>query len=99
MLYEIHKKVISGQCYGALLRIQVRYTAIFIGTNLLPKGWQGLQMGVFAPAHNPNKGYKCVKFYISLLPALPGPVVNWPNWYKVFHKQMQSKRYLISGYV
>lgn len=91
---KVRKNVISGQCYGALVCIQVRYTAIFMGQDWIPKGWQGLKFGVFAPAHNPKIGYRCVAFYGSLLPAMPDSFYLWPKWYKWIYRQMKFKRIL-----
>lgn len=94
---EIHKNVISGSCGSSLMRIQIRYTAFFIGQGLLPKNWHGLQFGVFAPAHSPKIGYRCIAFYCKLLPGLPGAVSRWPTWYRVLQKQMSSRRLLTFG--
>jgi hypothetical protein len=89
---KIHKNVISGQCKGSLMRIQIGYTAIFIGTNWLPIGWSGLQFGIFAPDHNSKIGYRRIAFYGSFLPGLPGSVGQWPKWYKWLNRQMSFRR-------
>ena len=65
----------------------------------MPKGWQGIQFGVFAPAHNPNIGYRCIKFYANLIPAMPGAVIRWPKWYRWIEKQMSTSRCLGKGFI
>lgn len=89
---EIMKNVISGQCKNNFLRIQIGYTAIFIGRGWMPKGWSGFQVGIFAPSHNPKIGYKRIAFYGSFLSGLSGPVAQWPVWYRWLHKQMSFRR-------
>lgn len=96
---KIMKNVISGQCGNSFVRIQIRYTAFFFGHGWLPRGWSGLQFGFFAPAHNPKIGYRCIAFYASLLPGMPGAVFQWPKWYRWIEKQMSFRRVLISGFV
>ncbi len=87
-LFEINKNVISGQCARSLARIQIRYTAIFVGYGLLPKCFGGgLQFGIFAPSHNPEIGYRCISFYGRVLFSLKGAVCNWPKWYKWLWKK------------
>ena len=95
----IMKNVISGQCANSLARIQIRYTAIFIGQGWIPLGWHGVRWGFFAPAHNPKIGYRCVAFYGSLLPGMPGAVSRWPKWYRWIKKQMTFRRTLIKNFV
>ena len=56
-LFKIQRDVMSGQCKGALARIQVRYTALFIGTGWI-RGWAGSQIGLFTPRKTEN-GYRC----------------------------------------
>jgi hypothetical protein len=96
---KIDKNVISGQCYNAWVRIQIRYTAIFIGVGLIPNGWQGLQFGIFAPAHSPKHGYCLKAFYADFLPAIPGPVTQWPNWYRRLKLNLLIRKVLAKGYV
>jgi hypothetical protein len=91
---KIMRNVISGQCKSSFIRIQIGYTAIFLGDNWLPKGWSGLQLGLCAPAHNPKIGYKRIAFYASLLPGMPGAVVQWPKWYRWLNNQMRFRRRL-----
>jgi hypothetical protein len=97
--FEAHKNVESGQCYNAWARIQVRWTAYFVGVGLMPKGWQGLHFGFFAPAHSPKCGYRLVAFYAKILPAMPGPVVRWPSWYRWVHGKLSARMVLAKGYV
>jgi len=56
----IEKNVMNGQAKGCLLRIQIRYTAIFI------KSWSrhhnGFHIGIFAPEKF-DGDYKCLDFY------------------------------------
>lgn len=60
-LFKIDREVMSGQCKGALLRLQIRYTAIFFFPDLIP-GWAGSHIGIFSPRKTAN-GYKCTGFY------------------------------------
>ena len=96
---EICRHTICGQCYSYFIRIQIGYTAYFFGKNWLPTNWQGLQVGLFAPAHNPNVGYRLIAFYLSLLPAMPGPVSEWPKVYRWMNHQMRSRRVLLNGFI
>ena len=98
-ILEIMKNVISGQCANSFIRIQLRYTAIFLGRRWVPKGWSGLQFGFFAPAHNPDIGYRCIAFYGSFLPGLSGSVGRWPQWYRWMKKQMKYRFILRRGFV
>lgn len=95
-LFEIQRNVESGQCKNALMRVQIGYTAIFLGVGLIKKGWSGLQFGFLAPAHNPLLGYKRIKFYARLLPGLSGCVGDWPSWYsklkKIFSYEFTLKK-------
>jgi hypothetical protein len=92
-LIEIHRNVISGQCFGALIRIQVGYSAIFLGCGFLPKDWSGLQWGIFAPMKT-ESGYVRKGFYGSLLPGIAGPpAFAWPRWY---HKLWLGARFKIA---
>jgi len=79
--------------------VQVRYTAFFFGKNWLPAGWSGLQLGIFAPAHNPKIGYYCIAFYAQLLPGLSGSVFSWPKWYRVIKKQMSFRRTFLKNFI
>ena len=98
-IISIDKNVVSGQCYNSLARVQILYAAYFIGVGFIPKGWQGLQFGFFAPAHNPDIGYRCVKFYASVLPGIPGSCAQWPNWYRWLKKQFSINLCLLRGFV
>ena len=89
---KIMRNVESGQCKDSLVRIQVRWTAFFLGKGWLPNGWSGLQVGIFAPSHNPKIGYRCIAFYAQLLPGMPGVVPKWPKWYRWIHRQMKFRR-------
>jgi len=83
-LFKIHRNVMSGQCKGALVRIQVRYTALFIGSGWIP-GRFGFQLGLFTPKRNEDYAddYRCTGFWFSpggfkdkSIHALP----NWQRW-------------------
>ncbi len=51
-MYSIQKNLISGQSANCLLRLQIRYTAFFIGRNI---GGYGYQLYLFSPNLNDNK--------------------------------------------
>ena len=92
---HIDRDVYDGQNKNHFIRIQFRYMAIFLGEGWWPKGWSGLHIGIFAPAHHPSIGYCLMAFYCSLLPGLPGPPARtWPKWYLFLHKQMSFRRVL-----
>ena len=78
-LFKIQRDVMSGQCKGALARIQVRYTALFIGTGWI-RGWAGSQIGLFTPRKTEN-GYRCIGFYFHLWLAPDIAVCRLPKWY------------------
>lgn len=61
----IQSKCMTGAAHGCLLRIQIRYTAIFI------KSWNkyhyGFQLGLFAPGIFKGE-YRCFDFYWYSIP-------------------------------
>ena len=79
-VFSIHRNVMCGQCKGALLRLQVGYTAIFLFPGLLP-GWAGSRVGLFTP-RKVGKGFACLGFYF--LPWLAPDVATCllPKWYR-----------------
>ena len=79
-MIRIHRDVVSGQCKGALLRIQVRYTAIVLFPGLI-RGWTGSQIGMFAP-RTTRGGYQCTRFYVHPWLAPDVPVSRLPKWYR-----------------
>ncbi len=79
-LLSIQRNVMSGQCKGALLRFQIRYTAFFVFPNLIP-GWCGSQVGLFT--HKKQKeGYSCTGFYFKPWLAKDIAVCQLPRWYR-----------------
>lgn len=78
-LIHIQRNVMSGQCKGALLRIQVRYTAIFVCAGLI-RGWAGSHLGIFTPRKTKD-GYKCTGFYFRPWLAPDVAVSQLPKWY------------------
>lgn len=74
--------VMSGQCANHLMRVQIGYTAWLIGRGLVPNGWSGLQIGLFAPSKKPGGDWQRRGFYLQLLPGMATPVVQWPGWYR-----------------
>lgn len=78
-LFSLQRDVMSGQCKGALLRLQVRYTAIFFLPGLI-RGWAGSQIGLFTPKKT-DKGYACTGFYFSPWLAPDIAVCRLPRWY------------------
>ena len=84
-LITIHKNVESGQCKGALCRIQIMTTAIFLFAGMrlwFKSGFAGSQIGVFAPNGYKNNRYKFTKFYFRPWFAPDVPVSQLPSWYK-----------------
>jgi len=79
-IFEIQRDVMSGQCKGALARIQVRYTALFIGTGWI-RGWAGSQIGLFTPRKT-ESGYRCTGFYFQPWLAPDIAVCRLPRWYR-----------------
>ena len=79
-LFKLQRQVMSGQCKGALLRLQVRYTAIFFFPGLI-RGWAGSQIGIFTPRKN-EYGYSCTGFYFRPWLAPDIAVCRLPKWYR-----------------
>lgn len=66
------------------MRIQVRYTAVIIGSGWIG-GWAGSQIGIFTPRHTEN-GYVCTGFYFEPWLAPDIAVVQLPKWYtRIMH--------------
>lgn len=80
-LFTIQRDVMSGQCKGALLRIQFRYTAVFLFPGLIP-GWVGSQIGLFVPKKATTGGYSCTGFYFQPWLARDISVGRLPTWYR-----------------
>jgi hypothetical protein len=78
--FKVQRNVMSGQCKGALARIQVRHTALFIGAGWIP-GWAGSQVGIFTPRKT-NRGYICTGFYFHPWLAPDIAVRQLPRWYR-----------------
>lgn len=78
-MISIHRNVMSGQCKNALVRIQVRHTAVFLLAGCLP-GWAGSQVGLFTPRKT-DYGYSCTGFYFSPWLAPDKAVAQLPQWY------------------
>lgn len=79
-LFGIQRNVLSGQCKGALLRVQVRYTAFFLLPGLI-RGWAGSQIGLFTPRRMSPDGWACVGFYFRPWLAPDVAVSRLPKWY------------------
>lgn len=75
---HIHRNVMSGQCKGALLRLQVRHTAVFLFPKLWPKRF-GFQLGLFTPYKTVN-GYRCFGFYFFFGGFRDIAVSSLPRW-------------------
>ena len=71
--------VMSGGCKGALLRIQFRYTAVFLFPMLI-RGWNGSQIGLFSPAKT-SDDYRCTGFYFEPWLAPDIAAIQLPRWY------------------
>lgn len=79
-IFAIQRNVLSGQCKGALLRVQVRYTAFFLLPGAI-RGWAGSQIGLFTPRRVNADGYACVGFYFRPWLAPDAAVSRLPRWY------------------
>lgn len=80
-LFTIQRNVMSGQCKRALLRLQIRYTAIFF-LCMFP-GWAGSQIGLFVPRKKADgSGYSCTGFYFAPWFAPDIAVCRLPRWYQ-----------------
>lgn len=79
-LFSIQRNVMSGQCKGALLRLQIRYTAIFLLPGLI-RGWAGGHIGFFTPRKTAT-GYACTGFYFEPWLAPDIAVAELPLWYR-----------------
>lgn len=88
-LFCLQRNVMSGQCKGALLRFQVRHTALFVLPGLIP-GWAGSQVGLFTPRKTPA-GYRCTGFYASLWLAPDVAVSRLPKWYRVMTRCLRFR--------
>jgi hypothetical protein len=80
-LFSLQRNVMSGQCKGALLRLQVCYTAIFLFPGLI-RGWAGSHIGLFTPRKT-DTGYTCTGFYFRPWLAPDVPVCQLPKWYRL----------------
>lgn len=78
-IFHIQRDVMSGQCKGAPIRIQFRYTAIFLFPGLI-RGWAGSQLGLFVPKKTPS-GYSLRGFYFRPWLAPDIAVCRLPRWY------------------
>ena len=78
-ILRIQKDVMSGGCHAALLRLQIRHTAIFFFCNLA-NGWNGSQIGLFTPKKINDK-YRCLGFEFSPWLAPDLPYCKLPRWY------------------
>ena len=79
-MIEIDRNVMCGQCKNALLRVQIRHTAVFFGAGWID-GWAGSQIGFFTPRKT-EEGYSCTGFYFLpwLYPDIA--VCQAPTWYR-----------------
>ena len=89
-LLVVQRNVISGQCKGALVRVQVRYTALVLFSGLL-RGWCGAQIGVFSPRHSASRGYSCTGFYFQPWLTPDVPVGRLPKWYRWVVRNLQIR--------
>ena len=80
-LISIDKNVESGQCKGALLRIQFRTNAVFILAETF-QGFAGSKIGLFAPNGYKNGKYKFSRFYFHPWFAPDIAVCMLPKWYR-----------------
>jgi hypothetical protein len=65
--FRFEGDIISGQSAGCAVSVQVRYTRYL----WFPQWAQGrksafLNVGLFVPRHDPDKGYRCIGFNLSI---------------------------------
>jgi len=89
-LFSIQRDVMSGQCKGALLRLQVRYTAVFLLPGLVP-GWAGSQIGLLTPRKT-AEGYSCTGFWFRPWLAPDVAVSRLPRWYRALTGRLSFER-------
>tara|TARA_Y100001951_G_C11061377_1_gene141039 strand:+ start:68 stop:358 length:291 start_codon:yes stop_codon:yes gene_type:complete len=78
---KIDRNVISGQCQGAWLRVQIKTNAYFLGEDRLPKFFrQGFNVGFFAPSVADGSINR--NFWFSL-PSPHGGQRRWPRWFAI----------------
>ncbi len=65
-MIQIAKNIYNGQSRGCWLCIQIRYTMIYF-LRLWDKNdnKQGIRINIAAPVHNPELGYRCLKYGIK----------------------------------
>lgn len=85
-IFKIQKNVVSGQCKGALARIQIRYTALIIGSGWM-RGWVGTRIGIFSPRKTED-GYRCTSFYFHPWFAPDITVNQLPKWYRTITRMI-----------
>jgi hypothetical protein len=88
-LISIQRGVMSGQCKNAPLRLQIRYTAVFLLPGLIP-GWAGTKIGLFTPKKTEH-GYRCTGFYFQPWLAPDVSVCQLPAWYRVPMRMMSFR--------
>lgn len=86
-LLHVERNVYSGQCKGALLRVQIGYTAIFLFPRALI-GWSGSHLGIFSPIKRNGK-YLRKGFYIKLWLAPDVAYSRLPKWYTSIAKKLR----------
>jgi hypothetical protein len=89
-LFSIQRNVMCGQCKGALLRLQVGYTAIFLLPGLIP-GWAGSQIGLFTPRKT-VEGYARTGFWFRPWLAPDVSVSRLPSWYRTATRCLSFER-------
>lgn len=63
MRFRIDRDMISGQSKGCAVAIQVRYTRFVWFPQWAQQRDSALfDVKLFAPSHDPDKGYRCTKF-------------------------------------
>ena len=88
-LFRIHRNVMSGQCKGSPLRIQIRYTAIFLLPGLI-RGWSGSHIGLFTPRKT-ETGYSCTGFWFRPWLAPDVAVSRLPAWYRLAMRSLSFR--------
>lgn len=88
-LFSMQRDVMSGQCKGALLRLQVRYTAVFLFPGLI-RSWAGSQIGIFTPRKT-ESGYRCTGFYFHPWLAPDIAVCRLPRWYRALTRAISFR--------
>jgi len=91
-LFTVQRDVMSGQCVGSPLRVQVGYTAVFLFPGLIGT-WTGTKIGLFTPRRPaPGQPYTRSGFYFYPWLASRVSIHRLPKWYRVLTNALSFER-------